>query len=78
MWDEYETDLLFLERGPDDSTTSEPLEVGYIAPWDVLVPRPEYGPNVYTIFKQGARIPLALFKKANGQVPQYWSDLPRP
>ena len=51
VWDELEDKPQFHERNPEN-TQSEPLEAGRVAPYDVLVPRPEFGPNVYTLLKE--------------------------
>jgi hypothetical protein len=65
IWDELEDNPKFHERNPEN-TKSEPLEGGFIAPDDVLVPRPELGPNVYTLFMKGGFIPLSLLKRSDG------------
>jgi hypothetical protein len=76
VWDELDDNPRFHERNPKDTPT-EPLEVGSIAPFDLLLPRPDLGPSASTLYLQGAWIPLRLIPKgANGlRIPV--SNLPR-
>jgi hypothetical protein len=79
VWDDLEDNPRFHERNPDPGT-SEPqgVELGFRAPYDVLLPRPELGSNVYTLTQQGTFIALsAMPKKPNGQMYTF-AEMPRP
>lgn len=78
VWDDLEDNPQFHERNPDQGL-SEPIErQGFTAPYDVLVPRPELGPNVHTLFRQGDFVPLSMMpKKPDGTI-YLFKTFPRP
>jgi hypothetical protein len=79
VWDVLEDNPRFHERNPDPGI-SQPIgaELGFRVPYDVLLPRPELGPNTYTLTRQGTFIALsAMPKKPNGQMYKF-DEMPRP
>jgi hypothetical protein len=59
VWDELDDNPRFHERNPDPGISQfQGPEIGMRAPYDVLLPRPELGSNVYTLTQQGTFIAL--------------------